>query len=578
MLVGTALFLVVAIAAYGAFTSLLQLVAGAQSRTLAVALADEQFEIIRNMPYTSVGLTNGIPQGILPQSQTLSRGGVDFNVGLTIRNINLSTSTTQASDKLVEVDVECPGCKDFQPVILTGMVSPANLQSAGNGGALVVKAIDANGQPVQGASVSVQSTATSSIQDNDVTDNNGILEHHRRAAGRQRLPDHRDQERLFDRPDIRDRRSGGEQPVEAGCHGPERPGDHGQLRWPIDKLSSIHFTSVTPLCVAVPNFHFSMIGTKQIGDTVYKYPLTNLATGAGGSLDLSNMEWDTYTLAPTDGSYDAAGINPYNPFALNAGNAQDLQFVVVPKDGNSLLVSVVDSVTGLPLSGATVELSGPGYDQSQITGQGYLSQGDWSGGSGQPMYSSPNQYWTDDGLVDVATSSGNIVLKQDFGLYSTTATATLESSTFDTGTTSNFYTFAWNPIGEPGPAGAAPVKFQFATSPSSTPATWNYVGPDGTPNSYFTVPGAPISSTQNGNEFARYMAYLTTDTATVTPIVSDVSFAYTSACIPPGQAIFQELTPGTYTLTISKTGYTSNTNSSLSVGSGWQNETVTIGP
>ncbi len=577
VLVGSALFLVVAIAAYGAFNSLLQLVAGAQSRTLAVALADEQFEIIRNMPYTSVGLTTGIPQGILPQTQTLSRGGSSFVVNLTIRNVNLSTSTVQASDKLVEVDVECPTCKDFQPVILTGMVSPANLQSAGSGGALVVRAIDANGQPVAGASVFVQSTATSSIQDSDVTDNNGSLN----IIG---VPQGGNVYRIIVSKSgySTDRTYPIGGPAGTSPSKPDATVLNGQVTtasFAIDRLSSIHFTSVTPLCVPVPNFHFSMIGTKQIGDEVYKYPLTALTTGASGSLSLSNMEWDTYTLTPTDGSYDAAGINPYSPFALNAGNAQDLQFVVMPKNGNSLLVSVVDSITGLPLSGATVELSGPsGYDQTQITGQGYLSQTDWSGGSGQSVYSTPSRYWTDNSLVDVSTSSGNIKLRQTFGSYNTAATATLESSTFDTGTTSNFYTFSWNPIGQSQYAGEVPVKFQFATSPSSTPASWNYIGPDGTANSYFSVPGAGISSTQNGTEYARYKAYLTTDTATVTPIVSDISFAYTSGCIPPGQVIFQGLTPGTYTLTISKFGYTTNSNPSLIVGSGWQNETVTIGP
>ena len=114
VLVGTALFLVVGIASYGAFTSLIQLASGSQARTLAVELADEQFEIVRNMPYVSVGLTNGIPLGILPQTQTLTRGGYTFTVNLTIRSIDLSTSSpAQASDKLVEVDVECPTCQDL---------------------------------------------------------------------------------------------------------------------------------------------------------------------------------------------------------------------------------------------------------------------------------------------------------------------------------------------------------------------------------------------------------------------------------------------------------------------------------
>jgi hypothetical protein len=54
---------VVALAAYGAYVSLIRLANANQARILAVELADEQFEAIRNMPFVNVGLTDGIPQG-----------------------------------------------------------------------------------------------------------------------------------------------------------------------------------------------------------------------------------------------------------------------------------------------------------------------------------------------------------------------------------------------------------------------------------------------------------------------------------------------------------------------------------
>ena len=66
VLVGSALFLIVSVSAYSAFISILRLANASQSRIIAVQLADEQFEIVRNMPYVNVGLTNGIPLGVLP--------------------------------------------------------------------------------------------------------------------------------------------------------------------------------------------------------------------------------------------------------------------------------------------------------------------------------------------------------------------------------------------------------------------------------------------------------------------------------------------------------------------------------
>ena len=578
VLVGTAIFLIVAMAVFGAFTSLLQLASGAQSRTLAVELADEQFEIIRNMPYVSVGLNDGIPLGILPQTQTLVRGGYAFTVGLTIRNINLATSSLQASDKLVEISVTCPNCKDFQPVVLTGQISPANLQSAASGGALVVQVLNANGQPVPQATVDVQSLSTSTVQDTDVTNDAGSLNIIGVPAGINTY-------RIVVTKDGYSTASSSH-PGSMGASTPVNPDSTvlnqqaTAVTFAIDQLSSLHISSVSPTCVAVPNVHFSLVGAKLIGTSpdIFKYPSKALSTGAIGVLNLNNMEWDTYTLTPTDTVYDVEGINPFSPFALSPNNSQNVQLVVVSKNSNSFMVSVADKISKLPISGATVTLSnGGGYNQSIVTGQGYLSQTDWSGGSGQTMIGNYNQYFGDNGQVDTSTSSGNIVMKKIFGQYTTSATGTLESSTFDTGTTSNYYTFSWTPINQPVQSGANSVKFQFATNPTSTSTVWTYFGPDGTANSYFTSPGSSINSVSNGNQFARYMAYLTTNTATVTSMVSNISFAYTSNCLPPGQVIFQGLSAGNYTLTISKAGYTSYSGA-VTIGSGWQQQTVSLQP
>jgi hypothetical protein len=278
-------------------------------------------------------------------------------------------------------------------------------------------------------------------------------------------------------------------------------------------------------------------------------------------------------------------MNPFSPLALNPNNTQNIQFVVVPHDPNSLMVSVMGSSSKLPISNATVRLTGPnGYDQTLITGEGYISQSNWSGGSGQNLFvpGSVEYYSADNGGVDtmsVGTSSGNIVLHWNAvgDPYRTNATGTLESSTFDMGTTSNFYTLNWTPGNQPLLAGSMPVKFQFATAPSSA-GPWNYLGPDGTAGTFFSVSGGSINSSQNNNEFARYMAYLTTNTATTTPTVSNVSFSYTSGCIPPGQVLFQRLGTGSYSLSVSvPAGGYANYSGSVTVGSGWQQQTVPLG-
>jgi hypothetical protein len=316
-----------------------------------------------------------------------------------------------------------------------------------------------------------------------------------------------------------------------------------------------------------------LVGAKNIGASVPKYS-QNLSTNASGVLTLNNMEWDTYTLTPTDNGYDIAGINPDSPFSLNPDNNQEVQLVVVPRDLNSVMFSIKDSATGLPISGATVELSRPGYNQTKITGQGYLSQIDWTGGGGQDMFTNPAQYYSDNGSVDTATSSGDVLLRDFFGSYNTNATGTLESSTFDTGTTSNFYSLSWTPNNQPLYTGANSLKIQFATNASSTDP-WTYYGPDGTAGTYYTVPDSPINNVHNNKQYARYKAFLTTESSTSTPKFSSLVFSYTSGCIPPGQVIFQGLSSGQYNLSVSKTGYTSYL-LTFNVVNGWQRVNVPL--
>ena len=567
VLVGSALFLIVSVSAYSAFISILRLANASQSRIIAVQLADEQFEIVRNMPYVNVGLTNGIPLGVLPQTRTVNRGGFTYIVTLVIRNINLATSSIQSSSKMVEVDISCPECNpSFTPVNLTGQVSPANLQSAASGGALLVQVSDSSGVPIKGATVVVKSTATSSITNTDITNDEGILQIIGVTPG---IGVYR----------ITTTKSG----YSSDQTYPDANVLKGQLTQVnlfIDKLSELNINTVSLTCQPVVDFHFKLTGAKTAG-TNAKYS-QNLFTNGVGNLTLNAMELESYTLIPTDTKFDLTGITPFSPIKLNADSTQNIQLIAIPRNSNSMMVSVQDSVSKLPISGATVHLYDSGsYDETEMTGQGYFDQTDWSGGGGQSVWGSPstNKYFVINSDIDTSTTSGTVVMAwNSTGIpYNLNATGTLESSTFDTGTTSNFFSLDWSPINQPIQSGSTPVKLQFATSPSTTPnGPWTYIGPDGTPDTYFSVPGMQINSSHNGDQYARYKIFMNTDTATVTPSVNDVSFTYTSGCLPPGQVIFQQLSQGSYNYTVSKSGYTSYSGT-VTIVSGWQQQTVLIG-
>jgi prepilin-type N-terminal cleavage/methylation domain-containing protein len=579
--VSVGVFLVIATASYQAYLGLFTLINQNQYKIIALNLANEQFEIVRNLSYSDVGIVGGVPNGKIPHIQNLTRSNISFVVTTTIRNVDLPFdgqigSTTNdlspADNKLVEVEIDCPLCKNFTPISLTTRVAPKNLETASTNGALFVKVFDSNGVPVPGADVRIVNTSViPNILIDDVTDNDGLLQ-------------------VVDAPPSTD----GYQitvtkdgystdrtyAVSVGNPSPTKP--HAtviiqqltQISFSIDRLSSITISSVTPECVAIPSMDFTLSGEKNIGVNIPKYS-ENLITNASGMYSSSGIEWDSYTITGIDGTYDIIGLNPLNPIGVGPNTNQNISMIVSPKNTNSLLITVKDGATQLPITDAEVRLTRGVFDETQITGRGYINQTNWSGGEGQILYSDKTRYFSDDGNIDVNNPSGEIKLKNAFGEYN--ASGVIESSTIDTGYTSNFYNLIWKPNDQPVNAGTGSVRFQFATNATSSTTTWAYKGPDGTSSTYYTSPNSVISQVHNGDRYARYKIFLSSQSTTTTPNISDVAFTVTSSCAPGGQVIFSGLTLGTYHVEVIKDGYIT-AESDIDVSSSWQENEIILTP
>lgn len=570
-LVGIAVFVVISSAIYQGYVSLFNFISLNQYKIISLNLLNEQFEIIRNLPYADVGIPGGIPSGKIPHIQNITRSGISFVVTTTIRNVDLPFDGTiggspndlsPADNKLVEVEVDCPSCISFIPFSLTTTVAPKNLETASTNGALLIKVFDSNGVAVPDANVSIRNySATTTIAIDDVTNSSGILQIVDAPPGSEAY------EIIVTKPGYsmdRTYKTGS-----VGNPNPTKPNatviiqQLTQISFSIDKLSTITFNSVDSSCSMVPDIDFSLKGAKQIGTNLYKYS-KNLSTNGSGIYSSSTMEWDYYTVTGMDGSYDIVGINPLNPISLNPSTTQSVSLIVASKDPRSLLVTVKDSSTLLPLTGASVELTRSDYDITKVTGRGFINQTDWSN----------NAYSYNDGNIEVSDPVGEMSLLKVFGSYN--PSGIIESTTIDTGSPSNFYNIDWLPVDQPISTGTSSVKLQFATNSTITASTtWDYKGPDGTSATYYTVPSSPISSIHNGDRYARYKVYLSTSSATNTPIISDVSFTVTTSCTPPGQVAFSDLEDHTYHLTVSKAGY--NTFSTdINIDSNWKEQEVIL--
>lgn len=582
-LIGVAVFIIIAVSIYQVYIATMNNIYVSRLKVVAAALATEQFEIIRNLSYSDVGVVGGIPNGRIPFSQNFVRDGSEFLVKTTIRNIDdpfdgviggAPNDLSPADYRLVELEISCSFCRNFQPLYFTTHVGPRALEAASTNGSLFVRVFDAVGQPVIGAQVHIENNKESpAIVIDDITNNNGLLQIVDAPPGIEAYEI--TVSKIGYSTDKTYQTGGFGNPNPIKPHATVALQELTQISFAIDKTSVFDISSVTDTCNPTPSIDFSLTGSKLIGITppdVLKYDVSHITDSFGKKL-ISNLEWDTYNFNITDSLYDLAGTIPLLPFTINPNASQNFKLIVAPKNPNGILITVKDSATQLSLSDATVRLERTGYDTTLTTGRGFIRQTDWSGGDGQADFIDQTKYFNSDGNIETNNPAGELDLKKIFGEYR--PLAELVSSTFDTGSASNFHQILWQPQNQPPDTGSDSVKFQVSTN--NDKATWNFLGPDGTVNTYYTLADQNINGLHNGGRYFRYKAFLQTASTTWTPTISDILFTFTSSCVPPGQVFFGGLANGNYTLTVSKTGYQPFSDSVV-ISSSWKQYEVILSP
>lgn len=534
-------------------------------KILETAILNEQLEIVRNLPFEDVGIVNGSPSGVLERTVTTTRSGIEFTITRTVRNIDDEFDGTiggnpndlvPADYKMVEVEIICDKCNQTNQVSEVTYVSPKLLEGDPTHGALFIEVFDADGDPVQGANVHVVATETNPTIDLvDTTDNDGMLKLVDLGAG-------------IGAYNITVSKTGYTtdqtlEPTELIPNPVKEPAsveaqNVTEISFSIDQTSQMDISATNAYCSPVGNVSAHVLGTKLWGTEPDTFKVDDdFTTSAGGEYNLTDFEWDSYGLSINSG-YDLIGSIPILPIDLTPGVTQPVQLLLGANTSNSLLVNVTDSITNQPISNASVRVYGGSYDQTKTTGVGFALQTDWSGGSGQEFFVDETEYWSDDGKVDVnGVYSGDVVLKKVGQNY--LSSGELESSTFDFGTGVNFVNLIWEPLSQPIETGADSARWQIATSDAASPASWDYLGPDGTSGTYYDEENIAINSAHNDDRFFRYKLFLSTETATSTPTISDLMVTYTTSCTPPGQSYFGSLSATDYTVEITKTGYQTNT-------------------
>ena len=379
-LVGAAVFVLIALSAYKAFGALMDAVSASRAKVAATSVANEKFEIMRNLAYEDVGIPNSVPTGKIPRNENIERDGYSFETLTSIRNIDdpfdgmigeTPSDSSPADYKLADLDITCSNCKIFSPLKFVTMLAPHSLETASTNGALFIRTFDSDGLPIQGASIHIENTqANPDIIIDETTDNDGWI-------------------KIIDAPpgtnayNISATKSGFSEDQTYSIGGvagadPVLPDatvviqQVTQTSLLIDKVSSLAVSTIDSACLALPNIGFSLTGTKIIGaPSILKYDTHNFITSGSGNTTIQSLEWDTYNIALISGSYDLAGTNPFSTLAINISPDENktLEMVAVPHLNMALLVSVRDP-SDLPIDGAMVQLQKGEFDETKSTNSG----------------------------------------------------------------------------------------------------------------------------------------------------------------------------------------------------------------
>ncbi len=571
LLVSVAVFAILTSAFLAAYSALVKSVKLAREKTILSAIASERMEIVRNLPFSQVGTIHGVPAGALPDETspvTVVIAPITYKIYYEVTwtddpaDLTALTGDAYPTD-YKQVKMKVLNTTTGQITAFTTSISPQGLETPSNTGVLQVQVFNSTGQPLSNVNVSIVGIS-----------NGVVLNVKTNAAGewvQVGLPPGSNAYHIT--AGMAGYSTDQTYPITAQNPNPINPdptilaGTVTKVPLQIDLLSNLTIKTLDSFCQPINGIGVQTIGTKIIGTnpTILKFDQTNTSGQSGfpaGQINYNNIEWDTYTPALTVATlqnYNIRGTSPIQKIDVLPGTSQTFSVILTPPSNHSMLIIVKDATTKAPLESAVIELQKGGsqpQDYFGVTGGSVWVQNDWSGGSGFAVWSTstPNTYWVADPDIYINNGANDISLRKTGNAYPLNATSTLQSSSYDTGTdASNFTTLTWTPISQDA---STTLAIQLAANNDNT--TWQYVGPDGTSQTYYTVPGTNISSGLNNKRYVRYKVFLKTTNDKKTPQLSSININYVSGCFTPGQYLFDDITPSSgtaYELTVTLPGY-----------------------
>ena len=346
-----------------------ELISFTRARTTAKHLAQEKIELIRNLSYDIIGTSGGIPSGDLPQTEQISRNGLNYTVKTGIVYIDHSFDNQTPDDPLptdfkrVRIDVSWEGLAKSatNPITFITDISPKGVETTVGGGTLSILVFNAQGEPVPQAQVNVTAPEVTPAIDLSLETNDD---------GRIILPGAPACTSCYQVSVAKTGYSSNRTYSTEEIVNPHKPhltileGQLTEISFAIDKVGRLAVASSQNReheFALLPNIIFRLKGEKVIGtdindNPVYKYE-QEFATDDYGRLIITDLEWDNYNLFLPEGStWDICGANPLLPIILLPDQELDFTFALNPHTEHSLLAIFTD-VSQQPIASVAAALS-----------------------------------------------------------------------------------------------------------------------------------------------------------------------------------------------------------------------------
>ncbi len=355
-----------------------------KNRLMALALANEKMEILRNMSYDDIALTTSNPPGILLQNETVTRNNQTFNVLTQISKIDDPYDGTLGGNpndtnfvdyKLVKITVSWND--GTQRVSLSSRFVPSGIEQPVPGqGVLVINVTSdkAGGVPVANSTVRV---VNSELGFDETHSTDGF--------GRLMLVGLSESIKKYE---ITLTKSGYETistlaPYPEGPYNPPAHEHASVIAAAVNvidifqnQLANLNVKTVDYLGNSVANIDYHLKGGRKLGinpnppnDEVYSID-ESFETNSSGEKNHSGISpGNNYEFTLEETGYVIIGIDSVMPFSLIPGETKTLTVKVSPNNVTAILIQVKDSTSELPIEGANVQLTKDGgYDVTIVTG------------------------------------------------------------------------------------------------------------------------------------------------------------------------------------------------------------------